>query len=331
MYSESRISTCQEGKNVNVLTSCKVKQSIQQNLIDTFPDVEFQFCKDIEEAEAHLPQAEVLITYGEDLTEAHIEKASALKWIMVISAGLDRMPFEKIAEKGILITNAKGIHKTPMAEYAIGMLLQVSRQAKQLYENEKGHKWDRSVKMTEITGSTLMVVGAGAIGQEVARLGKAFQMKTIGVSRSARPTEYFDESITTDAMLARLNEADFVVSILPKTKDTEDFFRLQHFQAMKEKAVFLNMGRGDVVKEEDLIQALEQGEIGHAVLDVFKEEPLPAEHPLWDMPNVTITPHLSGISRHYQPRAFEIFKKNLEAYKAGNTNLINVIDPKRGY
>ncbi|SET70639.1 Phosphoglycerate dehydrogenase [Salinibacillus kushneri] len=316
---------------MEILTTCRIKRSIQDRLLHSYPSLTFRFCDDIKEAEAYLPQAEVLITYGEDLTDNHIDKAENLKWIMVISAGVDKMPFGTIREKSILVTNVRGIHGIPMSEYAISMLLQVSRQAKILYNNEQKHHWDRTVYMTEMYGQTMLVVGTGAIGQEVARLAKAFQMKTIGLSRSGRPAKYFDDTGQIDQLLEKLPEADYIVSVLPSTDDTKHIYQESHFQAMKDQAIFLNMGRGDAVDEKALIKALNQNEIRHAVLDVFEQEPLPEDHPFWDMENVTVTPHISGISRYYQPRAFEIFEANLEKYLNNQTDFINIIDPERGY
>ncbi|MCP8617987.1 D-2-hydroxyacid dehydrogenase [Salirhabdus salicampi] len=314
-----------------VLTSCKVKSKIREHVTKSYPNIRFQFCPNIDEAESYLPEAEVLITYGEDLTNKHIEQAKQLKWIMVISAGLDQMPFEAIEEKGILVTNARGIHSIPMAEYAIAMLLQVCRQSKQLIAHEQQHIWDRKVQMTEISGKTMLVLGTGAIGQEAARLGKAFRMKTIGISKSGKRTPHFDEVGTSKDILSYLPEADFVIGVLPSTPETYKWIGKEHFETMKEDAVFLNMGRGTTVDEEALLQALQQKKIHHAVLDVFEQEPLDGDHPFWDMDNVTVTPHLSGISPQYQPRAFDIFKDNLNTYIKGETDFINIVDPKRGY
>ncbi|MBB6455128.1 phosphoglycerate dehydrogenase-like enzyme [Salirhabdus euzebyi] len=316
---------------MKIVTTCRVKRTIKASLAEKFPSVSLQYCADIEEAEKYLPEAEVLITYGEDLTDEHIEMATSLKWIMVISAGMDLMPFRKIEEKNILVTNVKGIHASPMAEYAISMLLQVSRNAKTLMENQKAHVWDRKVPMTEISEKTMMVIGSGAIGQEVARLAKAFRMKTIGISRSGRAVDYFDETATIQALMDRIGEADFVVSVLPSTKETENLLQETHFNNMKESAIFLNMGRGITVDEPGMIRALQNEKFAHAVLDVFHQEPLPEDNPLWDMENVTITPHLSGISPQYQPRAFEIFEENLTKYIQGEKPLRNEVDPKRGY
>ncbi|MDV2581884.1 D-2-hydroxyacid dehydrogenase [Alkalibacillus haloalkaliphilus] len=316
---------------MKIITTCRVKDSIKDQLVKRFKDVSFVWHESISEAEKDLNQAEVLITYGEDLEDHHIEAAHHLKWIMVISAGLDEMPFSKIEEKGVLVTNVRGIHAIPMAEYVIAMILQVSRQTKTLIENEKQHNWDRKVKMEEITGKTMLIAGTGAIGQEVARLAKAFRIETIGVSQSGKLKEHFDRCYKNDELNSLLGEADFVIGVLPATDETEYFFSKEQFHQMKESAIFLNMGRGKTVDEVAITKALKEKQFQHAVLDVFEEEPLDEESPLWDLNNCTITPHLSGISRHYQPRAFEIFEENLEVYIKEGKLVKNIIDPKRGY
>ncbi|WP_430788101.1 D-2-hydroxyacid dehydrogenase [Virgibacillus flavescens] len=316
---------------MTILFSAKISKQHKEKLEERFTEENFIFCDNMGSAEKHLVQAEILVTYGEDLTDKRINQAEKLKWIMVFSAGMDRMPFTAIANRGILVTNARGIHKIPMAEFAITSILQVSRQSKQLFENEKNHKWDRSVKMEEITGKTLLVAGTGAIGQEVARLAKAFRMKTYGVSRSGEPVEFFDKTVQPEKMRYLLPEADFVVSVLPSTTETKGFFTDEHFKLMPNHAIFLNMGRGDAVSGNVLQQAIQSEEIAHAILDVFEEEPLEANHPFWKSEKVTVTPHISGISPEYQTRALEIFEKNLHTYKQDGKSFINNIDPKRGY
>lgn len=316
---------------LKILFSAKISKHHKEKLEQQFSEETFIFCDNIGSAEKHLEHAEVLVTYGEDLTDERINQADKLKWIMVISAGMDRMPFEEISKRNIIVTNARGIHKVPMAEFAISSILQVSRQTKQLIENEQHQKWDRSVSMEEITGKTMLVAGTGAIGQEVARLAKAFAMKTYGVSRSGKSVEFFDKTVTPENMNALLPEADFVVSVLPSTTETKGFFTEEHFELMPKHTIFLNMGRGDAVSGSVLLKALQSDEIAHAILDVFEEEPLPADHPFWSSEKVTVTPHLSGISPQYQTRALEIFAENLHTYKQGGTNLINNIDPMRGY
>lgn len=314
-----------------ILFSAKVASKHQEKLKVTFPSQDFEFYESMTEAKQYLNRAEVLVTYGGDLTDELMEQTKNLRWIMVISAGLDQLPLKAIEEKDILVTNASGIHKIPMAEYVISMLLQVYRQAKLLHEKESEKIWEHRAHMQEITGKTMVVAGTGAIGQEVARLAKAFHMKTYGISRSGRTVECFDENHQTEHLKKVLPQADFVVSVLPSTEETKGLFTYEHFQLLPDHAVFLNMGRGDVVHGDDLLKAIREKEIAHAVLDVFEEEPLPADHPFWQEENVTVTPHLSGHSPHYITRALDIFEQNLQIYLDGKNEYVNKIDVTRGY
>jgi len=314
-----------------ILFSLKISDDDKNELKTNYPKQKFIFCENMDEAKEYINEAEVIVTYGNDLNKTLVEQATRLSWVCVLSAGVDELPFEALEKKDIVVTNVRGIHKVPMAEYAISMLMQVYRSEKILMEKEQNHEWYRSSKPLEISGKTMLIAGTGAIGQEVARLAKAFRMKTIGVSRSGRDLEYFDENVTTDKMKSRLPEADFIVSVLPSTKETKRFYTYDFFEMMKDSAVFLNMGRGDVVESDVIIKAVKEKEIMHAVLDVFEEEPLPENHPLWSLENVTITPHISGISPNYLPRALEILRKNLDTYTKGRSDFINKIDTFRGY
>ncbi|SFK24587.1 Phosphoglycerate dehydrogenase [Halobacillus dabanensis] len=309
----------------------KVPGDIQMHLQTKFSDVTFVFCHGMGEAEYYLEEADVFITYGEDLDAEKIKAAKKLKWIMVLSAGMDRMPFEEISKRDILVTNVRGIHAQPMAEYAISMLLQVSRKAKTLLGQEQKEEWNRRPVMNEISGRTMVLLGTGAIPQEVARLAKAFHMKTIGLSKSGRTRPHFDKVYPVQQIDSVLAVADFIVAALPSTPDTKHMLTADQFKRMPKHSIFLNMGRGDLVSSEIILNAVRGGEIDHAVLDVFEEEPLPAGHPLWKEENITITPHISGISPQYIPRGFALFEENLEVFLSGEGTLKNIIDPKRGY
>ncbi|MBB2479492.1 D-2-hydroxyacid dehydrogenase [Bacillus sp. APMAM] len=302
-----------------------------QDLTDSFPSEDFSFYPDIQHAEKELSNAEVLVTYGEDLTETHIQLADQLKWIMVTSAGLEKMPLQAIKEKGILVTNARGIHKIPMAEFTLGLMLQYAKQFRVMQKQQKEHVWKKGLPIFELSGQTILIVGAGAIGSEIARLAKAFGMKTIGVNSSGEKRDYFDEMQTLDSMYEELGASDFIVNILPSTSETKHFYQKHHFKSMKNTAVFINIGRGDAVKTEVLMEVLQEKMISHAILDVLEEEPLPEEHPIWSMDNVTITPHISSNTNLYLPRAFEILKHNYRTYTNKQEDFLNVIDVEKGY
>ncbi|PYZ96978.1 D-2-hydroxyacid dehydrogenase [Alteribacter lacisalsi] len=316
-----------------VTTSADFQEPLRNRLVASFPDVTFTWHGTIEETEqsGDLRKAAVLITYGEDLKPHHIKKAANLKWIMVVSAGMEKMPFDVIAETDILVTNARGIHAAPMAEYTMGVILQTARQTKALIRQEQNQVWSRKLTMTELNGRTLGVLGAGAIGSEVARLAKAFGMTTLGLNRSGRPADHFDETRTFRGLDRILENADFLVSVLPHTEETAGLLTRDAYRKMKKEAVFINIGRGTVTKEEDLIDALEAGDLAHAVLDVFEQEPLPEGHRFWTMENVTVTPHMSGISPEYQPRAITIFEENLKEFLGKKKNYLNKIDVSKGY
>lgn len=316
---------------MKVVSSILPTESIRRIVQGKFPELEFQFFKGMKNVGSSLWDAEIFITYGEDLNVEHIEKAHKLKWIMVMSAGLEKMPLEACREKGILITNARGVHKIPMAEFTLGLLLQHVKQTKLLLQSEREEEWNRRIPMDELHGKTILILGVGAIGGEIARLAKAFGMNTLGMNRSGSSAEFIDELYQMANLEKVVTRADFIVSVLPSTSETRYILTLEHFQRMKKSAVLINIGRGDLVKEEVLLQALKEKEIAHVYLDVFQEEPLPKGHPFWQMDHVTVTPHLSSITENYLPRAFEIFEENLHTYIKKGNKFINMINLSRGY
>ena len=311
-----------------------LEERFKDELRKEFTDVTFYFPRSLNEANGKLAEVDTIITYGEDLDEDHIKKANNLKWIMVFTSGIDRLPKEIIKEKEIIVTNVKGIHKVPMAEYALLMMLQTAKLNKVLIEDERNKLWRRMNLLTEIdeiSSKTLFIVGAGQIGQEIARLAKAFQMKTVGFNRSGNHVDEFDECYPIQSLLKGLHQADFIISILPGTDATQHFWRKSHFMRMKPSAVFINIGRGKTVKEEDLLFVMKDKEIKHAVLDVFEQEPLEPKHPFWEMENITITPHIAGVSNRYHERALEIFQHNLRNKLRGSSDMINLVDLEKGY
>nr|WP_243458252.1 D-2-hydroxyacid dehydrogenase [Sporosarcina sp. Te-1] len=294
-----------------------------------FPDVSFRIYPSIKEAE--LEDANVIVTYGEDIDVSILEKARSLEWIMVASAGVEKMPLAEIAKRNIVVSNVRGIHKTPMAESVLAHILALCRSLPAIYEHQKQKEWNKKVRSVELSGSTALILGPGAIGGEIGRLLKAFGVKTIGCNRSGKPVDSVDDIVEFSRLEEALPEADFVISVLPSTSETKGLLTSRHFDVMKSTAVFLNFGRGDLVREKDIVEALRTGKIGHAVLDVFEREPLPLDSELWELSNVTISPHISSHSRNYVPRALEIFNKNLSIWQSGDRQLINLVDPERGY
>ncbi|MBW3110506.1 D-2-hydroxyacid dehydrogenase [Bacillus sp. MCCB 382] len=316
---------------MKIIFTFQPKEEFVSDLKNSFPEAEFHFYKKVKEAEHELANAEVIVTMGEDLTDDHIERSEKCKWIMVTSAGLEKMPLDAIKRRGILVTNARGIHKIPMAEFSIGLMLQHAKQLQSVWEQEKQAVWSRRLPTSELYEASLLILGAGAIGGEIARLAKAFRMNVSGVNSTGSDADHFDKMFTLDTFREQLPKADYIISVLPSTARTKAILKVDHFEEMKDTAVFINIGRGDLVEESVLLEVAEKKAIGHMYLDVFDQEPLPEGHPFWTKEGITVTPHLSSITKKYMPRALEIFKKNLSTYSNNRENYINVIDAERGY
>lgn len=314
---------------MRVYFSFDPRPDLKESLLKDFPDVQFVFHKRIDDEE--LAKAEVLVTYGEDLTDEKIEIAEKLQWIFVASAGVEKMPAKAISDKGIVVSNVRGIHKKPMAESILAHLLAIKRVLPFIYEEQRKKTWNQKTKLYELNGSTALIIGPGAIGSEVGRMLQAFDVYTIGVNRSGKSAPYMNETHTIDKLKELLPKADVVISILPSTGDTKYLISYEDFRLMKTDAIFMNFGRGDLVKTEDLVRALKEKQIFHAVLDVYEEEPLTSDSELWELSNITVSPHISSRSSRYLERSFDIFKPSLRKWMNGERDIENKMDILRGY
>lgn len=314
---------------IKVYFTFEPREDLRANIIEEFPHVHFDFTYGLKEE--LLAEADVLVTYGEDLKENHLDNAPKLKWIFVASAGVEKMPAEAIVERGIYVSNVRGIHKKPMTESVLAHILAYKRALPFIYEKQAQKRWDKKAKLSELNGSTALIIGPGAIGAEIGRILQAFDVKTIGCNRSGRVIPEMDETYKIDELLEQLPKADIIISMLPSTAETKYLLKEEHFVAMKSSAMFMNFGRGNVVEEKVLVKALKNGQIEHAVLDVYEVEPLPATSELWDLSNVTLSPHFSSHSSRYVERSLEIFKPSLSMWLDGKKTLPNEINLRRGY
>ena len=305
------------------------REDLRKPLLEQFPHVEFVFEQGI--TEETLKDAEILVTYGEDLDEGKIAVAEKLEWIFVASAGVEKMPAQAIADRGIYVSNVRGIHKKPMAESILAHILSLKRGLPSIYEQQARGEWNKRIRLTELNGSKALILGPGAIGREIGRILQAFEVHTIGINSSGEMADYMNETYAMRDLMKHLPKADIVISMLPSTPKTQALLGREHFEAMKDSAIFMNFGRGDLVDETVLVKALEDNLIAHAVLDVYMEEPLPAASPLWKMKNVTLSPHLSSHSSRYVERSLHIFKPSLQKWLAGERKLENEINILRGY
>jgi len=313
----------------NVLFTFALKEHLMNDLQTEFPEVKFTFSS-IKDVDA-LGQAEVIVTYGEDISIETLNKASALKWLMVASAGLEKLPMREIGERDILITNVKGIHKIPMAESVMAHLLSIKRALPWMYIQQDKREWNKRSGSQELYGSKALLIGPGAIGSEIGRLLQAFNVTTTGCNRSGDHAPHMDHMISFDQLNDELPKMDIVISVLPSTPETRGLLTYEHFVLMKKDAIFMNFGRGDLVKEEQLVKAMQERQIAFAVLDVFEEEPLGKNHPLWTTEGVIVSPHVSSHSSEYVSRALKIFIENLHQWNIEGIDFKNIIDSEKGY
>ncbi|CAM3382665.1 D-2-hydroxyacid dehydrogenase [Marinicrinis lubricantis] len=276
-------------------------------------------------------EAEIICGWSRSAEKEALAAESKLRWVQSWSAGVDKLPLDALQRKGVYITDASGVHPVQMTETVFAMMLAFTRNVHFSVRRQQSVKWDKSATYSELRHQSLGIVGAGEIGVEVARIGKAFGMKTLGVRRSGQKQPYVDQMFDMNGMEQVLMQSDFVVNILPLTEETQNLFREEQFALMKKTAYFINVGRGPSVHTAALTAALQSGQIAGAGLDVTDPEPLPEGHPLWKMDNVIITPHIGGLSEHYHERATDIFIENLQAYIQNRIPSRNVVDYDKKY
>ena len=239
-----------------------------------------------------------------------------LKWFHTFSAGTDAGAFKAMIDRGTVLTNSSGASAPSIAQYVLAMVLYRTKPIEAWRESQSRAAWE-PIPAGELTGQTVGIVGTGSIGGEVARLAKAFGMRTIGIRRSTKRTPHLDEQLPPKQLAKMLKQADFVVLACPLTPETEGLIGERELRAMKPTATLINVARGRVCDEGALIRALQEHWIAGAALDVFDFEPLPEQSPLWSLPNVIVTPHNSGTSPRNMARMMEIFLDNLARFAAG--------------
>ena len=285
----------------------------------------------VDELAPHLDQVDVVFAWNFDRPRLRdvIPRAPRLRWIQSISAGVEDLAFPELRAHGVVLTNAAGVYDPGLAESVLGFLLAFSARILEDARLSSGD-WP-SERITLLRGTTALIVGAGSIGTETGRLLRSVGLRVRGVARTARPPDDVFESIVgPDGLRAELARADHVVNVLPITPATRRVIGSSQFAAMKPTAVFVNIGRGATVDEPALIHALEGGVIAGAALDVFEEEPLPTESPLWSMPNVLVSPHRAGDHEGWKSDVVALFVDNLRRFVAGEP-LRNVVDVELGY
>ncbi len=263
-------------------------------------------------------------------------KADRLSWIHIGTAGIEHTIFPELVVSDVIVTNARGIHAGPASEFVMAQILHFAKNVNEFQafkENRQWAQWELAARISVLSNKTIGIIGFGAIGQHVARKAKAFNMRVIATKYSVKPDDQYAE---VDVLLSRnrlsslLNQTDYVVLTVPLTKETYHLMNARRLQEMKSTAYLINIARGKVVDEQALSRALRKQEIAGAALDVFEQEPLPANSPLFDLDNVLLSPHISGNFPEYVEWASRDFGKNLNRYLNGN-RLHNIVNKERGY
>ena len=302
-----------------------------------FPS-ERQAATPLDEIRAALAEADVMFGFWSGAMPDLVRPDSlpgTLRWVQLTSAGADRVDPDLI-RAGLTFTNVSGLHATPIAEFVLTYMLMFEKGWPALARNQAAAVYDRMVMPRSLSDRTVGVVGMGAIGAECARLAKAIGCRVLGMRRSVTqrgPDEIADEVLPPGDLDVLLAESDYVVLAMPLTEETRGMIgadQLRTMGARGDRSYLINIARGEVVDEPALIEALRDGVIAGAALDVFDREPLPADSPLWALDNVILTPHISGGNENYNEVATSIFCDNLRRYLAGEP-LHNIVDPDRGY
>lgn len=294
-------------------------------------DYQVKFKDDLSEKDYE--KVEIMYGWNKAYSQEDLTKFTALKWIQAASAGVDYLPKVITENSQIQISNMSGVHAVPITESVFGYLLGTGRQLFTSQLNQLKAQWIRPEHESfySLKNKTLLVYGTGNIGQEIARVGQAFGMKTIGINTNGRAIEYFDESVALVESLKVTEQADFIVSTLPATKDTHHYFNEDWFTHLKSTTLFINIGRGQTVDETAIVSALSKRQFAGAYLDVFHTEPLPEDSPLWQVDNLLITPHITGHIAHFAKETYPIFKENLDSFLKTGDLVRNIVATDKGY
>lgn len=300
---------------------------------DAADDVELRYAPTEASLAELLPDADALFAWRSDpgwLPGAWSPPPSRLRWIQSTSAGVDLLLFPELVESEVVVTNARGVFEEPIAEWVIGAMLAFATGLHRSIVDQQRGTWTTGRATGRLEGARLAVVGPGPIGRATATRAIALGMSVSLVGRHPRRHETFGDVLGVDQLHAALRGADHVLDALPLTDDTRGLFDAAAFAAMETRARFYNVGRGGTVDEPALVEALQDGVIAGAALDVFATEPLPDDSPLWTMPNVIVSPHVSGDVEGWEATVVAIFVENARRFAAGEP-LANLVDKRAGH
>lgn len=275
-------------------------------------------------------KAEVLIARDRDEISKILNICPNLRFLFIVSTGVEKLPFNELYERDILVANTGGVNSEIMSEYALAYILADSARVKENLTNQKLHHWKKYQCVDSLVGKTVLIVGSGRVGSLIAQKTRCFGMKNFGIKRKVEELPFFEKVVGLDNLYDMLPIADYVICSLPLTSMTKNIFNIDAFKKMKSTAMFINISRGGCVDINGLTESLTKNKIRKAVLDVFDKEPLTTDSPLWDVPNLLITPHSSGRLENFMEEAMKCFVNNYTSYKS-KKELPNKVDLINGY
>ncbi|WP_315371154.1 D-2-hydroxyacid dehydrogenase [Paenibacillus xylanexedens] len=315
---------------MKVISIVSLEKTVEIELEKAFEDYGMNF-KGIDHIkENDLLDAEVILGW-DHRWEKLILTNPFLKWVQLWLAGVESIPLKQLSENNVVVTNSSGVSAKNMSEQIIGYMIMFERNLHLTMRNQIKHSWQEDMKFGELSDKTIGIIGVGQIGGRLAQLAKAFGMHTLGIRHSKTPTPYIDDMYDLSQLSYVLEQSDYIVNTLPLTQLTYQLFNTEQFEKVKTGAFYINVGRGKTTSTQALLNALKTGKLQGAALDVFEEEPLPAEHPLWTLENVIITPHIAGDTDRYNERLVDLVLYNLKAYKQDTHSMKNVIQASRQY
>ncbi|MGB9118354.1 D-2-hydroxyacid dehydrogenase [Bradyrhizobium sp.] len=310
----------------NVLVLETQAEDYAAALREKFQNLELQVARSPADAEVDYGKVEILIAFGMGVTDSLFARMPRLKWVQSLATGVDHFLRSKTLARDVVLTSGRGIHGPAMRETVLHLMLSISHDSNGLVRDKASRRWDRRA-WPLLSGKTAVVIGTGVAGSAIGSLLQAMGMQVVGVSRTPRDVAEFDTVVPQRELPQVAAKADYVINVLPGDAVNLKIIGGDVFARMKPSAYFINVGRGETVDEKALIEVLKDGKIAGAGLDVFAIEPLPGDSPLWDLPNVFITPHIGGLFEEYQQMAMPLIIRNMSAFLSGRPDqMTNVID-----
>jgi phosphoglycerate dehydrogenase-like enzyme len=313
----------------NVLILTEVQEAMRARykamLLERFPQLTINVVGHHNDVDPYIAGVDILLCFSPPMADHVVRDAPKLKWIQALGTGVDNIVDLPSLGKEVVVTNVRGIHGAPVSEATIAFMLSLARDMPRSVRAQDQSKWERWPSAL-LAGRTVGILGVGLIAEYLAPICKTFGMTVVGVSGSPRETKHFDRMAHRNDLTKVVGDLDFLVVLTPLSAETRNIIGEKVFAAMKPSAYLVNVARGGVVDEPALIAALEAGKIAGAGLDVFSQEPLPSDNPLWKTKNLTIFSHLGGYSQGYEDRAMPTIAGNMAKFLAGDLkSMINIV------